>query len=205
MGDESSSAERDETEWMTEIAQPTRKLLTLLDSMELPADLRPIAFGQMFKVVLSEARGRTLPLRAASEPGPALLPPTARSGAKFARFLADYNLTLESLGNIVDFESAHVLARNLGSTKAESQRRLAAVLALVNAHNTGEFTVSREQLVGACKDHGVLDPTNFASNMSGVEFNGFGVFTRDPNGGYKVSRPGEAYVAEVVKNLLPQG
>lgn len=119
---------------------------------------------------------------------------------RFTKFLADYSISTESLNNVLDIESGHILVRNPASTKADSSRRLAALLSLVNAKKTGEFTVDRDTLVSVCEDHGVYDRANFSTHMKEFQFNGSVVFIKVDNG-YRVSVPGEAFVAFVVKTL----
>lgn len=149
--------------------------------------------------LVAYARGGAIPAYVQTL-GPTIPSNSGPAGARFAKFVADYGLTAAALGNVVDFEGGHVLVRTLHPTTSESERRIGALLALINAQRTGEFEVDRSSLVKACEEHGVYDRPNFSGNFKDFEFNGSTVFLKTDNG-YKVSRPGEAYVADVVKAL----
>lgn len=192
---------RAETEWMDRLKDSFEPIERLLRT--LPEGLKKheqIVFERLFEAALQDARGA---LPRAPPAGVPALPRVAPGVENFRRFVSDYGFTMDALANVVDVESGQVLARNLATTKSESERRIAALLALTSAYKTGEFAVTRDQLIDACKLNGAWDSANFASNMA-ADFNGSVIFIRDPNGGYKVSRPGEAYIAEVVRSLLPK-
>lgn len=204
MGDPSETKDRERDHWMNAV----RDRIPAIEDVAKKADAayQPIVFGRLLEVVIQDARGGWVSPKAAEAP-PANRAASAgveTGSGPFARWLGDYAITLESLGNVVDLESGVVLTRNLGSSKADKERRLAALLALVNAHKNGAFYVSREELVRACEEHAAYDTANFARHMKGVEFNGATVFTPEGDG-YKVSRPGEAFVADVVKSSLGGG
>jgi hypothetical protein len=195
-------ADSDTSDWM-------ERLKTSLDPIdrilaELPGGLQPFkqaAFTRLFDEAVKDAR-----LGSSAEAGSSTERTAARgpTNALFQKFLTDYKIDSSALSNIVDIESGQVLARTLHSTRSESQRRLAALLSVAAAHRTGDFAISRDQLVDACKAHGVYDSANFASNMT-TDYNGSVIFIKDlTSGGYKVSRPGEAYLAMVIRDLLPK-
>jgi hypothetical protein len=199
-------SDREPAPWMNAVAER----LKAIEGVVKKADpvYQPILYGRLLEVVIEDARGAhsaSPAMGAGAGRGTAPSTHAADAGTgRFGQFLGDYSISLEALGNVVDLESGIVLTRNLGSTKAEKQRRLAALLALVNAHKLGNFFVGREELVRACDEHAAFDTANFARYMKGVVFNGAVVFTPEADG-YKVSRPGEAYIAEVVKGSLSPG
>jgi len=165
---------------------------------------QPIVFGRLLEVVIQDARvtrqpAKTEPPASGGAPSPTVTPDAGNG--RFAQFLRDYGISLETLANVIDLDSGVVLTRNLGTTKAEKTRRIAALLALVNARKSGAFIVGREELVRVCEENAAYDIANFARHMKGVEFNGAVVFTPEGDG-YKVSRPGEAFIADVIKGAM---
>jgi hypothetical protein len=187
---------------MTKLKESYEPIKRALD--DLPTDLsgfKGLAFQRLFEAAVEDARVATQrpmpPTAGTVVPGA-----QAHGSGRFQTFLTTEGISLDSLASVLDIEGGQVLARTPGNNKAESQRRIAALLALANAYKTGDFYVSRETLVDACKAHAAYDSANFASNMSSHQFNGSIVFLRDPNGGYRISRPGEAYLADVVRLLL---
>lgn len=199
MGDTKKAAGREGDTWMNSV----RERIPDIESVAKKADepFRPIIFGRLLDVVIQDARNESGPQRKIGVPSAAPSSPARAANPSFERWLTEFGVSLDSLANVVDLESGVVLARNLGSSKADKERHLAALLALVNAYKTGAFYVGREELARACEEHAAYDTANFARHMKGVEFSGATVFTPDGDG-YKVSRPGEAFVAEVVKSSL---
>lgn len=192
------TATKNDSEWLSRVRDAFEPIGEVVKA--LPNDLKPYSketYLELLRATIQDARAGAV--RALGPVGAAA---SAMSGEPiFQKFIGDYQFSIDALSHVVDLESSTVLARTPASTKSESQRRIAALLALSNAHKTGEFSVSREKLVDACKGHGVYDSANFAANMD-YTFKGSTVFTRDPDGTYKISRPGEGYVAEVVRSLL---
>lgn len=194
----STPDETGEKPWLDRLKERVPDINGALE--RVPAECRPVVYGQVFAAVMNEVIGKG-PHGPGLVTTPGRAQPSPPGGGRWLRFLGEHGISADRLTSIVDLESGHVLARNLGGSRAETQRKLAALIALRNAFRTGEFTISREELVEVCKDHAVYDSSNFASNMAGVEFAGSVVFIRTELG-YRVSVPGEAYVADVVRNLL---
>jgi hypothetical protein len=177
-------------------------LKQVLEGVDPP--YKSAAFDRLFEVVLQEARGtpsgKAHTLVAGFNPEVV----AAMNGpARFEQFLKHYSITGAALSKVVDFESGQILSRNLGQSKTEKTRAIAALLALLNARKTGGFTVSRDELVKVCEEHDTFDRPNFARHMAGAEHDGSKVFILDESGVYRVSVPGEAFVAEVVRAVQP--
>ncbi len=207
----SPSVKQSET-WLNEVEATLPKIVAVANGVE-DAEYRVAVFERLLDAVLQDARGigvvRLSSTSPAAPPSPVAPPfgsstsgPVTNGAGRFEQFLRDYSISRDALVNVLDLESGQVLTRNLGGNKATKQRKLAALHSLINAAKTGSFYVSRDELVKACSDNAAYDTSNFSANMKQFEFNGAVVFTPDENG-YKISRPGEAFVADVVKSSLP--
>lgn len=92
---------------------------------------------------------------------------------KARRFLERFSVDIKQINNTFYRKDDEFLPLydDLQSTKmAESQNRLALLLALQVALKTGEFTVNVDELRSGCRDRKVLDQANFASNLKKSSF-----------------------------------
>lgn len=190
-----SRASETTVEWLGRLKANLGPVQETLEA--LPEALRSAALQIVLPEVIRDIRGPTAFTQAPERTVKAFATSVVSGPARFTKFLEDYGITAEILANVVDLDSGHILVRTLADTRAESTRRIAALLSLINASKTGEFAIDRDALVKACEDHSVYDRSNFTGHMS-FEYNGAVVFIREENR-YRVSRPGEAYVAYVVK------
>jgi hypothetical protein len=62
------------------------------------------------------------------------------------------------------------------------------------------MTVSKKDLVDACKDWGVYDTNNFTANMRDVAHGKVQVFLEEADG-WRIPKAAEGFVASVVKKL----
>jgi hypothetical protein len=129
-------------------------------------------------------------------------PQSTRDGSRFTRqFLAPHGLPMYALDEIIDPKTGEILVHDLGRTKAEVQRRLGALLSLAHFVKEGVFIFPQVELVEKCRHYGVYDKDNFATTLKDASFNGGVVFVRDGES-WRVTKPGERYVANVVKLCL---
>jgi|GEM_PF-2870835 len=205
------SETRSSSPWLKEVDDAIIPLMAVVN--RVPAGLQLPLFERLLDHVLRDARREVeqvvplaprgamiaLPSSAVGTPPS----PSESSALRFEHFVRDYGVTPEMLANIVDFETGHVLTRSLGNAKADKQRRLAALLAVINAKRSGTFYVGKDDLVRVCNEHAALDTSNFTATMRRTVYKGAAVFSADENG-YRVSRPGEEFVADVIRQTQPQ-
>ncbi|HDG97159.1 MAG TPA: hypothetical protein ENG73_03145 [Desulfobacterales bacterium] len=121
----------------------------------------------------------------------------------FDKFLKDYDLLTKDIERLIDLDSGEILARALPKQKSEKQRALAALVSIRHAYKNGEFFIPREELIEECKKFGIYDQTNFSKHMKRTKFAGSAVFIKEGDD-WKVSRPGEGWIAETIKKLSGQ-
>jgi len=193
---------RGEDDWLSHIAE------RISDVEKAAERARPENREATYQVLLRVEAERILGASRAGGAAPASAagtgtPPATAGGAKprLADFMKTYQLTLDDFARVVDLETGHVVTRNLGGSKSEGTRRLAVFLAVAQAAKTGEFRVSRSEHVKQCEENAVYDSANYSATMKETVHNGVSVFVLDGKD-WKVTRPGEGYIAAIVKAAL---
>lgn len=125
---------------------------------------------------------------------------TQAPNQRFTHFLSAHKLTPQQVSKVLDLGTGLVIARDLGGTVAERQRKLAALIGLWNGSKSGAFEIPYDELIRQCKEFAAYDTANMSSNLRSAEEGGTKVFIKDGNN-WKVTIPGEAYVAKVVQEL----
>jgi hypothetical protein len=126
-----------------------------------------------------------------------------RYGAGFPRyqnFITQHRIDEGDLALLLDFESGAVLVRDLGKQKADKQRKLAALVALRHCAITGDFDIPKEELIENCRTFDAYDSANFVRNMRTATFDGSRIFLEN-DGDWKLSAPGESFLADIVDDL----
>lgn len=191
-----------ELDWLSELETVLPKIQSIAG--KCGAEYRSLCFEAVLKAWLAESK-RSIAQRVGPSEAPAQV--TRQPGTlslsrnpRFEHFVQNNKLTLEQVRSVVDLESGHVIARNLGSSGAERQRRIAALIGLWNASRSGAFEIPYGELISQCKEFNAFDTANMSTALRKTEEAGARVFIKDgPN--WKVTVPGEAYVARIVQEL----
>lgn len=132
------------------------------------------------------------------------LPPTDLH-VKARKFLEKFGLTIDHINQLFYKEGTEFkpLYEDLRTTKtAESQIRIALLLALHSGIRTGEFTFNGELVREECRIRKCYDPGNFSANFKNntAFFEGFDKYDKD-NPVIKLSDAGRKELADLVKSL----
>lgn len=124
----------------------------------------------------------------------------ASTSAKYRHFLEQHGIEPAGLTQLLDFESGEILTRELGRNRAEVQRGIASLIALWHCAQDDEFTIPRDELDRHCTTFDALDE-HLARNLRRTIVDGSRVFI-EHEGNWRLSAPGEAYLARVIASLL---
>lgn len=114
-------------------------------------------------------------------------------------FLSPNGLNEADLETVIDMRSGEVLVHDLGKGSADVQRKLGGLVALFHFVKDGEFIFEQAELIEKCRRFGALDSKNFSANMRSASFNGVLTFAKEGASSWRVTKPGERYVAAVVR------
>ncbi len=126
---------------------------------------------------------------------------TARVAHGTGASLSRLGMAKGDLGRLVDLETGEILVTRLGKTKSERQRKIAMLVAAFHYATEGKFRVPRTELMERCKHFDAYDSSNFTKPMKGTEAGGIRLFVEDKDD-WKISGPGESFVASTIKGLL---
>jgi len=199
----SATALSDENDWLRPFAERIPKVEKASEAAK--PENREATYQVLLRIEAEGFLGSAHPGGGASipltRPGSPPSPTASTTKPRLADFMKAYQLSLDDFARVVDLETGHVVTRSLGGTKSEGTRRLGALLALAQAAKTGEFRVPRSDHVKQCEDNGVYDSANYSATMKDTVHDGVAVFVLDGKD-WKVTRPGEGYIALVVKSAL---
>jgi|Deesub1362A_J573_1020465.scaffolds.fasta_scaffold05757_2 ribosomal protein S18 len=184
-------------QWLEEIASLLPDISELAKQCEEP--FREKCFELLLTHALKEITTRETSKRTESSEKS-----QAQFTQKYQKFLQQYNINHDEIRRLIDFDSGEILARNLGKSKAEKQRKLAALIALYHCFIEGELYVPKDELKRHCEQSNVYDVTNFSKYMRNAKHNDSKVFIQHDNG-WKVSAPGEEFIVKTIKDLLGVG
>ena len=119
-------------------------------------------------------------------------------------FLGPAGLTREALDSVLDLDTGEVLVTDLGRTGADIQRRLGGLLALYHFIKEGQFVLRQDELVNKCRRYGGVDTSNFTAYMRSAKFQGAAVFVQEGRDAWRVTKPGERFIADIVRTLSRQ-
>lgn len=122
--------------------------------------------------------------------------------ANFLRFLSEYGIPQVRLEDALDIgaQSVHNLSAWEGSTN--QTRGLAALLAVCQAANDGNFTVAQLVLSKAATEHGIYNQDSTATYLRRAEFEGGKVFARAGNGPWRLTPVGKKFAAAGLRRML---
>lgn len=170
-------------------------------------ELRSIAFERILEALLRPGGNVLVELPKEADVGgletkpPAAPPSSAAAPSAHASFFERHKVPLARLEELIELKTGQIIAVDLGDTITERHRKIAALIAARNAALSGQLTVPADQLKSQCEAFSIYDTDNTSTYVRKTEFGGARVFLREGKG-YKVSRPGEGYVASVLSQLL---
>ncbi len=184
--------------WLSTIRQTISEIEEVLKGLEEP--LKTKAFEILLQRVVDNPNTeiQVRPTRMEAESA------SVASPVKYQAFLDKLGESEEALRNIMDFDTGYVYMTQLGATKAEKQKTLAALIAIRHLRLEGNARIPKEELVAQCKEHDAYDSTNFSTHMRTHKLNNARVFQDEAKHGWSVTRPGEAYLVSRVRDLLPR-
>lgn len=167
---------------------------------DLPANLQPVGLevllNHILHVAVSPRVESTVAATRAVSGSPVPLGP-----ARWSAFLRDFDISPTDVERLINMNTGEVLARNLGRSGADIQRRVAALRALWKCSQGQEMSVTSDEVMAEARRFGVDDSANLASNIKRATWKDLSVFSLD-NGEWKVTKSGEEFVADVVKTLI---
>jgi hypothetical protein len=134
------------------------------------------------------------------EPSEADSPPN-RTAPRLGRGLARLGLSIDDVRLLAEEETGELIPTNLGNGRAETEQRIAAIIAVQHLSTENRLWVPRSELKTACESFNVFSINHFAEYMSRAKVGANRVFVQVP-GGWTVTKPGEAYVTASVRELV---
>lgn len=119
----------------------------------------------------------------------------------FVNLLREHDIGIEDLGQIMDIATGDVFVADLGTSNADRQRRLAALMALRSYALEGDPRFLREELRDRSRTLGIYDRANFSTNLRDFQYENTRVFTGTDDG-WRVTAPGLRYVADTLRQLV---